>query len=112
MIISIIIASIILFIMWVVLADVRKFADKEKYPPYVVAPALLYGFAFILVDIAYNLTIGSVIFMQLPKELTLTARLKRNLKYPVYAWRYRLSYFTCKRLVSPWAPNHCGLGLG
>jgi len=75
---------------------------------------------FWVIDVAYNLTLGNILFWQwapVPKDwwdrketLTLTYRMKwilRNLDES--AWRWKLAYFICRYLVEPWDWNHCGL---
>ncbi len=114
MITYIFISTIVLFIMWVVTANVMEYT-KEGYPMYVRAPATLFSIFFVFVDVVYDFTAGSVIFLQLPSfsRPTLTQRLKYIFETERrYSWRYKLAYFACKYLISPWQWNHCGLKLG
>ena len=62
-------------------------------------PALL---AYLL-DVAVNLTIASVVFVDLPREATLTARLHRYRR----GWRHTVARFICERLLNPFDPDHC-----
>jgi len=113
MIITILGFSILLFVMWIVMADVQEYTDKSKYPAYIHMPALFYAIVFYIVDVVYNYTIGSLIFWQLPRRgnHTLTERLTWML-HNTGGWRWDLAYFICKYFISPWDYNHCGLGLG
>jgi hypothetical protein len=68
-------------------------------------PILLCG---LLLDFIANITIFSVLFLQIPREFLVTARLKRNLKVGK-GWRYKFSKFICEQLLSNVDVdyNHC-----
>ena len=106
-----------MFILWVTFAEF--ILDHYRHYKEHAVPAqiliLLSSTIFIVVDVIYNIIIGTIYFRQLPtkKTLTLTQRLRKILKEePVESWRWEHAYFICKYLISPWDFNHCRMGLG
>jgi len=110
MIIEIFIASIFLWLFFIVMANIQKYRGKE-YNPVVQAFAHLFTFLFVIFDVVFNVIYGTIVFMQLPhwKRLTLTARLKYILFEPIHGWRWALAIFFCTKMIEPWDYNHCGL---
>lgn len=114
------IATVILFVAWVVTAEValpHKDHIKRHHP---VIQGLLHLWSFIfvgLLDVPYNVIFGTIYFRQLPNKdgcgWTLTERLQHILKTePIESWRWQHAYFICRFLISPWDFNHCRMGLG
>jgi hypothetical protein len=73
-------------------------------------------------DIAFNLTVGTIMFLELPRELTFTSRCKRHklgqivvIKTPPsqaefgveFGWRYDLANWWCKQLNQIDLNGHC-----
>ena len=108
--INIFIASVILWSGFIVFANTREYIKGDYIPP-IQAVAHLIGIVFGIFDVVFNVTYGSIVFMQWPhwKRLTLTARLKYILHYQKMGWRWKLADKVCRRLIEPWDPNHCGL---
>jgi hypothetical protein len=73
--------------------------------------ALVPGYATLVVgavlDCLVNLTLMSLLFWDRPRELLLTARLKRLIR--TGGWRGKLAYWVCRHLLNPFDPtnNHC-----
>lgn len=61
----------------------------------------------LIVDVLMNVTLFSLIFLELPSECLVTARLKRHINKS--SWRGRLARYICHTLLSPFDPsgNHC-----
>lgn len=100
------------FTLWFLFINVmtwKKYQDKIpkviQYPLYAIA-----GIGYI-VDVLFNWFYGTAIFLQLPKQLTLTKRLRLILitENPETSWRFKIAYFMCTKLIEPWDYNHCGL---
>ena len=110
MIIDLFIASVILWLAWIVFANTRHYIGKDYAPP-IQAIAHLFSVIFLVLDVAFNFTYATVLFMQLPsfKRPTLTQRMKRILRDEPINWRWKLADFVCRRMVEPWDFNHCGL---
>lgn len=63
-------------------------------------PVLAVGYTL---DVAVNLVILTVIFFEVPKEMTVTARLQRH-KY-ADGWRGRISRWLARNLLDPFDPR-------
>ena len=102
--------SLLLWLFFIATANVVKYTSKQT-PMIKRAPATVFTLLFIVGDVIFNVTYGSIVFLQLPhyKRLTLTERLKYNLVVYSDSWRGKLSYWICRRLVEPWDQHHCGL---
>lgn len=57
-----------------------------------------------LLDVAFNMTIGSLVYLELPHELTFTSRCKRHKKR--LDWRSDKAKWWCKQL-NKFDPGHC-----
>ena len=115
------IAFIGLYIAYVNLMLLKnKIADKlPKFIQYILTYVL--GVPFILLDVAFNVVYGSIMFIELPafgnshwKFLpTFTERCSRHLhnewEKEHKSWRFRLAKAICKYMLEPWDYNHCGL---
>lgn len=69
------------------------------------APYIALGY---LVDFAVNVTIASLVFVELPRELLVTNRLMRH-QLSGTGWRRNLSMWICDNLLDEFDPsgNHC-----
>lgn len=59
----------------------------------------------LIFDVAYNISIATVLFVDFPREATLTGRLIRYKKSG--GWRGRIADYICSQLLDPFAPNGC-----
>ena len=61
----------------------------------------------LVLDVAMNVTVFSIVFMELPREWLVTARLKRHIKQ--HTIRAKVASFLCEQLLSPFDVdgNHC-----
>ena len=91
-----------IIVMW--LKKRRDVLKKKSRPLYYLA--YLFAFVGVVLDVAYNLTYGSVIFLDPPRELSFTSRLKRYRRGPVN-WRWNLATWFCERLLNPYDKGHC-----
>lgn len=68
-------------------------------------PYLLLGAA---VDLLANLTLASILFLELPRELLVTGRLQRHMRGKP-GWRRTLSQYICDHMLDVFDPrgNHC-----
>lgn len=62
----------------------------------------------VLMDVACQMTVATVVFLELPKELLVTARLQRYLRGED-GWRKTIALYVCNNLLDPFDPNgkHC-----
>lgn len=68
-------------------------------------PVYMLGY---LLDVFVQLTIATVLFVELPREGLVTGRLTRHIKRG-HGWRRDLSLWICSRLLDPFDPRgtHC-----
>lgn len=104
------IGSIFLFMMvtWLFYLAIMNLKGKYKH---MGASAKTLGTILLAVgvffDFAFNLLVGTVFFLDLPREFLFTARLKRY-KYGEYAsWRKKLANFFCEEFLDPFDPTGC-----
>lgn len=69
-------------------------------------PYLIIG---LLVDFVANVTIFSLLFLELPREWLVTSRLKRHLNSDEIGFRFRLANTICGKLLDIFDPTgaHC-----
>jgi hypothetical protein len=58
-----------------------------------------------LLDVAFNVTVGSAIFLEPPRELLFTTRCERHMNRQ--NWRGRLARWVCESWLNPFQANHC-----
>ena len=57
------------------------------------------------IDVGFNLTFGSLLLCELPRQLTFTKRCDMHLKDA--NWRGTIARAICNHLLSPFDPDHC-----
>lgn len=69
------------------------------------APVLMVG---ALMDVLVNLTLATIVFLDIPRELMLTMRLQRYMRGG--GWRRSWANWLCAKLLDPFDPSgsHCG----
>lgn len=69
------------------------------------APFIVLGY---LMDVIANLTVASLVFLELPRELLVTARLQRYVASG-QGWRFTIADWICNHLLDAFGPsgNHC-----
>jgi hypothetical protein len=109
-VISILVTVGALYALWVLfLASMALIRARQAGT--ITATASVLGVPVILltaaVDVAVNWTIGTLLFLDRPQELTLSQRLKRLCKEG--GWRGRLACFVCRTLLDQFDPSgkHC-----
>jgi len=108
-----------LFVLWVFFVNIMwlKHVGQKRYTTgwkKVVFYMIGYPFAFagFIWDIIFNITYGTLMFLQLPelRRLTLSARMSNIIvTEDKDSWRWKLAWWICHKLVEPWDRNHCGL---
>jgi len=59
-----------------------------------------------IMDVSFNLTVATVLFLQLPSTFTLTARMAKNKSGPD-GWRKELSSWVCMNMLDVFQAGHC-----
>lgn len=98
------------FVLWFFFINVMTWRKYEAKIPKIIKP-LLYVLAAVgyVIDVIFNIVYGSVMFLELPKQLTLSERLSEILRRKSRGYKYKLAYFLCSKMIEPWDYNHCGL---
>jgi len=105
-----VIGGIYLFVVtWVLyLAVMNLRRNRDKLTP--AAKVIAYPVAFIgvLVDAVFNIILGTLFFLELPKEWLFTHRLERHIKESL-GYRKRFARWFCVNLLDPFDPDgvHC-----
>lgn len=104
------IAFALLWVIFVNLMALKKAAENatgyQQGMLYAIGyPAFLVGYVY---DVIFNITYGSIMFLEFPTQWTLTERMQYHIKY-THGYRRNLAIFICRYLVEPWDPGHCGL---
>jgi hypothetical protein len=71
-------------------------------------------FVGMVIDLVFNITLFSLLFLELPRELFVTKRLKRHIKSQWHGnkkelWRKSLALWICSNLLNPFdhTGDHC-----
>lgn len=102
---------IYLWVLWgiyvLVMGLYRAHLDKRltKFTYALAAPWLLIGY---VIDVLANLVVATIIFLELPKEWTVTSRLKRYILTKT-DYRNKLANWICQYLLDVFDPKgkHC-----
>lgn len=96
-----------LWFFYLAIMNLKRAKDAGRMTPF--AKVFAYGIAvpgFIL-DIAVNVTIGTLLFLEPPhyKRLTLSARMSHHYEAGSTAWRSRLAHWFARNLLDPYDPS-------
>jgi len=96
--------------LWILFINIMAWKHNKDMISWWVLP-FLYPIVVLgyLVDVYFNIVFGTVVFLELPKQLTLSERMREILKRPDRDYKFKISKFICRYLVEPHDPNHCGL---
>lgn len=93
------------WIFYLAVMNLSRNKDKMSLPAKVLGyPVLAVG---VVLDVAINWCVAPFIFLAPPKELLLTARLKRHIA--VGGWRGRVALWVCHNFLNGFDPGgtHC-----
>lgn len=109
MIILYIIASLLAFwTLYLAVMNLYKAYQVKTIPKNILPLAYCILALGAFVDLVMNFTLFTLIFLDTPKEILVTKRLKRYIKSYV-GWRYKLAFWICGNLLNPFdkSGNHC-----
>lgn len=95
-----------LWIFYLAIMNLKRANDAGTLRPWALRfglPVLLIGYC---IDILVNFSIVTVMFLELPKELVVTARLSRYISGD-YGWRTTLAKWFCGTLLDSFDPSGC-----
>lgn len=103
-------AYILLVVTWLLYIEVMAALRVWNNLHWVLKTHLLpLGAVFIVLDVVVNITIGSLLFLELPRWWTLSERLNHH-ALRAHGWRTFMAQWICSRLLNPFDPDghHCG----
>lgn len=98
----------------------KKIRDEGRWDT--LAPEVkLMGYCFLYTGLVFDFLLDlyiSIPLLELPKEYTVTSRVKRLKHYPsgdfikwnfawLLVWRYKFASEFCRRYLTPFDPHHC-----
>jgi hypothetical protein len=94
-----------LYIFYAAVMNFQQARDSNRMGPmmrYTALPALFVG---LLLDAFVNITVCTLLFLELPQEWLVTSRLSRHQKRT--GWRAKIASWLCKHLLDPLDPSGC-----
>jgi hypothetical protein len=79
---------------------------RDRLHPFAKVNAYILLFFGLLLDVAVNVLVGTVVFADLPREWLLTERLKR-MKREGKWWQRMTAYWICEHLLNQFDEGHC-----
>ena len=95
------------WVLYLAVMNLARYRDRMHPVAKAHAYALL-GFA-LAVDLVLTVVVGTLLFLDWPRELTLTARLKRYHAEAAGTWRDSVARWICQHLLDQFDPDgdHC-----
>lgn len=106
------------FLLWfffIAAATVKTQYERATLSPFWRTLAKPFVYLFFICDIAYNVTYGSLLYLEMPhpKRLTLSQRIQRIIGNPKSKldqyWRKPIALFMAKYMINPFQPGHISL---
>lgn len=97
-------AGYLLWVLYQAVMNLQRARDNRTLPRpayYLGLPILWVGLAL---DCAVNMTLASLLFLELPHELLVTSRLERQV-FDGSGWRQRLARWIAANLLDPFDPR-------
>lgn len=106
MITIILVSTLFTWLLYLAVMSLKRARGELHGPIKVIGYAI--AFIGVVIDVIYNVIIGSIIFFEIPKELLFTARCDRHI--PQKTWRGSLARWICKYMLDPFdkGGKHCG----
>ena len=96
-----------LWFFYLAIMNLRRNKDTLTKPAMILGFPLLYsGY---LIDFLVNVILMTILFLELPQELLVTARLTRHVKDDS-GYRKTVSMWICKNLLNQFDPSGCHCG--
>lgn len=94
--------------MYVLVMGIYRAHLAKRLTPVALALSLPFVALGYVMDVLANITIASVVFIELPQETLVTDRLKRHIDHG-NGWRQALASYVCDHMLDMFDPsgNHC-----
>lgn len=87
------------------MCSIKRAHDAKTLPKILYPISLIMVLIFGIMDALFNFFIGSILFLEPPRELLFTSRCDLNLNSK--NWRGSMARFWCNIMLNPFDPNHC-----
>ena len=91
----------LLFLLWIVISGLSRAHAEGRLSPHVIAVGTGIAYIGLAWDVLCNVLICTVIFLDIPREATLSQRLRRLLL--TTGWRQRLALWFAVDLINPFS---------
>jgi hypothetical protein len=100
-------ALFVFYLAYVALWEAKRNGKLAAAPLVVRAVAWSILIIAVTLDVLFNVTVGSVLFLEAPelRRLLFTARCKKHMDAPT--WRGRLARWFCEGWLNPFQAGHC-----
>lgn len=108
MLVTILLSVYALWVFYLAVMSLWRAKREGVLGPVALVPGYLTLAIGAVLDVAVNTTLGSLLFLEPPREFLLTKRLQRHIKHGD-GWRKRLAHWLCRNLLNPFDPtgDHC-----
>lgn len=89
------------------LAIMHLLKVREQLHPVAKAHAYLLLAVGLVFDVVLNVVVATVVFLDPPRELLLTSRLKRYRRPRQRSWRRSVAAWICEHLLNQFDSGHC-----
>lgn len=95
------------WVYYLAMCSLKRANDADKIPQILRPLCYVLLGGFLLADAFFNVTVGTIFFLQLPRQWLFTARCKENKQR--WDWRGRQADFWCANMLNPFDPSgrHC-----
>jgi hypothetical protein len=103
-------ASYVTWVMYLAVMTLERSRNANALPKpayYLGLPLLYVG---LVVDFLLNVTVASVLFIEIPHEWTVSARTKRHFFEPS-GWRHAIAVWLAHNLLNPFDPAGAHVGM-
>lgn len=105
---TVLLSPLALWILYLANTSLQRAHDEEKMSPWGYLGALIVYYLFIAVDTLVNLTLFSLLVLDLPRERLVTDHMIRILSNPTEKrWRRQICEFICKHFLDAFDPSGC-----
>ena len=95
------------FIHYLAIMNAMRVRDQIPWPAwFFLGPGVIIG---VLFDVLLNAVVGTILFMDIPREWVFTKRLARYRKQDENSKRGKLACFFCEKILNVFSPDkkHC-----
>ena len=107
MILTLLLLTLFTWVYYLAMCTLKRANDAGKLPKSIKPVAYLLLGLFLAVDCFFNLTVGTLSYLQLPGEFLFTTRCEINMRRN--DWRAKVAKWWCSVMLDPFDPSgkHC-----